>query len=161
MAIALLLNISIWKNFNRTSLPLIKLVFKLVKIRFAEQHKLNLMSPGGKKRRAEAKLVLPSILRARPEVEEGRDEDSSGTEDVGGDIFNGSNNSQRVEKRLESLEKAVKNLVVGFVGLIAIIGIVGIINRANLVDKNENLEEAVVGFVGAIVIVGILNRANA
>ena len=36
LAIALLLNISIWKNFNRTSLPQIKLVFKLVKIRFAE-----------------------------------------------------------------------------------------------------------------------------
>ena len=83
------------------------------------------MSPGGKKRRAEAKLVLPSILRARPEVEEGRDEDSSGTEDVGGDIFNGSNNSQRVEKRLESLEKAVKNLV----------------------DKNESLERAVKNLV--------------
>ena len=74
------------------------------------------MSPRGKKRLAEAEPAIQSV-RVRLEVEEGRDdsdEDSSGTEDVGGDIFNGSNNSQRrliVEKRLESLEKAVKNLV--------------------------------------------------
>ena len=53
------------------------------------------MSPRGKKRLAEAALVLPSVL-VRPED---------------GVNSNGSNNSQRVEKRLERLEVAVKNLV--------------------------------------------------
>ena len=80
--------------------------------------KSNLMSPRGKKRLAEARLVTRSFnLPVRPEVEEGRDEDSSGTEEVGGGDTepgvnnNEPNNSQRVEKRLESLEKAVENLV--------------------------------------------------